>query len=414
MSREADKWKQKFHAEPDRGWLNDPNGLCFYRDGYHVFFQYSPDDCFGGGERGWGHFAGKSVDDLRYCGMPIRPDSPWDKDGAWSGSAVVHDGRLYLFYTGNVVNNGIRSSNQILVTSDNGYDMGPKTPVLTKADLPGDITYDVRDPKVWYDGRWHMVLGARDTGDHGKVLLYEADDPYKWNYVRSYTRDGFGYMWECPDITVIGDHRFLITCPQGLEHEMYRYQNVYSCGYFRFEGGELGGFEELDHGFDFYAPQTFRSPEGDTVLIGWMGMSDNPFGNPTTSYGRQNCLTVPRILTVDGKGNILQEPVADPRNIIQFTEISDSFTINISDVLIRYEGGELILDLTCNDIGRGRDIRRARTGRIDSLKILIDSSSLEIFINGGRTVMTSRFYPEDDNVNISCDGISMEVNGIGR
>ena len=70
-----------------------------------------------------------------------------------------------------------------------------------------------------------------------------------------------------------------------------------------------------------------------------------------------------------------------------------------------FGGGELVLDLTRNDIGRGRDVRRAKTGKVSSLKIVLDSSSIEIFINGGRTVMTSRFYPDSDNVIISCEGI---------
>ena len=33
--------RQKYHLEPDRGLLNDPNGLVFYKDMYHVFFQWN-------------------------------------------------------------------------------------------------------------------------------------------------------------------------------------------------------------------------------------------------------------------------------------------------------------------------------------------------------------------------------------
>ena len=405
MISATDNWKQRFHPEPDEGWLNDPNGLCFYKGLYHVFFQYSPSDCFGGGERGWGHFAGESLFDLRFCGMPVRPDSEQDRDGCWSGSAVVFNDTLYVFYTGNVDDNGIRSSNQILTTSTDGFVFGAKKTILSAPDYPSDITFDVRDPKVWYDGIWHMVLGARDKDDHGKVLYYEADDPYEWHFVREYYRPGYGYMWECPDMISIGGHKFLMTCPQGLAHERYRFQNIYSCGYFRLLGEEPGDLEELDHGFDLYAPQTFTSPEGDVILIGWMGMSDNPFDNPTTGFGRQNCLTIPRRLSVDEDGYILQEPFTEEENIIEFTDISDSFTILISDARLSFSEGEFILDLTRNDVGRGRDIRRAKVDKVLSLKIVCDSSSLEIFINDGRIVMTSRFYPDSSNVNISCNGI---------
>ena len=43
------------HLMPPVGWLNDPNGLCWYKGRYHVFFQYAPFDVEGG-LKFWGHY----------------------------------------------------------------------------------------------------------------------------------------------------------------------------------------------------------------------------------------------------------------------------------------------------------------------------------------------------------------------
>ena len=34
----------KFHVFGPKGWINDPNGLIFYKGQYHVFYQFYPKD----------------------------------------------------------------------------------------------------------------------------------------------------------------------------------------------------------------------------------------------------------------------------------------------------------------------------------------------------------------------------------
>lgn len=87
----------KYHFEPKRGWLNDPNGLIYYKGRYHAFFQHNPHapkwDTIH-----WGHAVS---DDLLYWEeLPIAlyPDMPYENGGGcFSGSAIEKDGRLYLF-----------------------------------------------------------------------------------------------------------------------------------------------------------------------------------------------------------------------------------------------------------------------------------------------------------------------------
>lgn len=90
-------YRQELHLEPPQGWMNDPNGLSYFDNKYHVYFQYSPFDAEGSGDRGWGHFESTNLVNWTYTGMVIRPDMPADKDGAYSGSAIVCGDSLEIF-----------------------------------------------------------------------------------------------------------------------------------------------------------------------------------------------------------------------------------------------------------------------------------------------------------------------------
>ena len=164
-----------------------------------------------------------------------------------------------------------------------------------------------------------MILGGRQKGDKGAVLFYKSEDLKNWTFDRDLTTENtFGYMWECPDFFALGDQEVLSVSPQGLTREEYRFQNIYQSGYFilKDDKPEEKDFREWDHGFDFYAPQTFQDGKGRRILIGWMGMpdADEEYVNKTIEEGWQHCLTVPRDLKLkDGK--ILQYPVKELENL---------------------------------------------------------------------------------------------------
>ncbi|MBR1797269.1 MAG: sucrose-6-phosphate hydrolase [Clostridiales bacterium] len=419
-------WKQKLHIEPLNGWLNDPNGLCYYSGKFHVYFQYSPDSAEGSGRKCWGHMESTDMLTWEYTGIVMEPDIPEDRSGVYSGCAVVDDGKLHIFYTGNVklpgdydyINEG-REANQIHVVTDDARTLTGKKIILKNADYPDCCSCHVRDPKVWKeDGIWKMVLGARTKDSKGLVLYYEGTDPDSFSFVKTYQVPDFGYMWECPDLFDVDGQRFLGLSPQGLPHEELKNQNVYSSGYFRLNEDRLEEFNEFDHGFDFYAPQTFVAPDGRRILIGWMGIGDIPYSNPTTELGWQHCLTLPRQLSLNDDGALCQNPIDELVNLRasrKLVKAGDSIELEaLSEIIIRssefkeadFGGFRLIVeDGICSLVfdedkgwGFGRDIRRAKTGDIKDIRILLDTSSVEIYINGGRVVMSSRFYPDSDIV----------------
>lgn len=434
-------WRQRLHLEPPSGWLNDPNGLSFFNNEYHVYFQYAPDSACGAGGKCWGHWSGKDLLHWVYTGAVMRPDTPDDRSGVYSGCGFVRDGLLYLFYTGNVKEEGQhdyitsgRGANVILVTTKDGVHMSEKRTLLRNSDYPEYCSCHVRDPKVWEEnGSFHMVLGARTLDDKGCVLFYTSEDLLSWRFEKAESVPDFGYMWECPDLIRLGESRFLSVSPQGLTHEEYRHQNVYSSGYFTYEGGELKDFEEWDYGFDFYAPQTFTVPDGRTLLIGWMGIGDIPYTNPTAELGWQHCLTIPRELTVGESGQIIQRPFREIKNLknepVTFkdgeavrTELpfyleasaAEGFRLTFEDMLeLSFEGGIFTLQFTNDKVGCGRDVRRVKLEQLSQLEIVADTSSLEIYLNGGEKVMSSRFYPSENEVTLIPEGIDGSIYPLG-
>ncbi|MCD8356078.1 MAG: glycoside hydrolase family 32 protein [Clostridia bacterium] len=449
---DADPRRLRFHLMPPVGWMNDPNGLCWYKGNYHVFYQYGPFDP-NGGVKFWGHWT--SPDMLHWKQQPVFlcPDQTWDIHGVYSGSALVEDDALYLYYTGNVkhlgegfdyINTG-RGHNLALAISADGIHVDKNQLLMENKDYPDGLTCHVRDPKVWkLDGKYYMLLGARTKEDRGEILVYESEDKLNWKHINTITTpEIFGYMWECPDLFCVDGQYIVSMSPQGVTRQGNKYQNIYSCGYFPLYGDfrgayTLGEYTESDIGFDYYAPQTFEAPDGRRIAIGWMGMPDADYTNPTAAEnGWQHGMSVPRELHWNGRcltANPVSELDALHCNHRTFSvdgtavkcELKKGADIRISnhgkqlrvmfgnDAELSYAAGLLTLSLS-ESSGYGRDSRVAEIENLTELRILADTSSLEIFINHGEQVMTTRFYPtKADRVTIegTCQAEIYDMNAM--
>lgn len=434
---EADPHRQQFHLQPPVGWLNDPNGLCVYGGQYHAFFQYGPFDVTGGVKH-WGHAVSKDL--LHWEPLPVMlyPDEPFDCHGVYSGSALIEGTEMYLYYTGNVKHPGDfdyikqgRGHNVCLAVSHDGKTVASKQCLLYNKDYPAGLTCHVRDPKVFaYEGKYYMVLGARTLEDKGEVLVLESTDKLHWNHINTLTTpEPFGYMWECPDLFCLDGQWYLAVSPQGIQC-----QNIYGCGYFAVYGDwrahcTLGEFHEADFGFDYYAPQSFVDENGRRIQIGWMGMPDADYGNaPTVAHGWQHCFTVPRLLTKGENGTLLQTPVPEldaRRSAAALTlrngeeaSLSPCFDLTAAPAgdfaLTVAHGVELVYteqDSTCvlqfTDPAQasGRTQRRTKlSAPCRSVRVVGDRSSLEIFLNDGAAVFSTRYYPAAGDVAVKISG----------
>ena len=78
-------WRPQYHFTPPHNFMNDPNGMVFYKGEYHLFYQYNPEGNVWG-HMSWGHAIG--TDMVHWRNLPVAiPEDP--QYMAYSGSAVV-------------------------------------------------------------------------------------------------------------------------------------------------------------------------------------------------------------------------------------------------------------------------------------------------------------------------------------
>lgn len=431
---QQDPWRLTYHLMPPVGWLNDPNGLCQHNGVYHIYYQYSPDDVEGKTKL-WGHYTTKDMIHFMECEPVLYEDTRFDANGVYSGSAFLKEDTIHYFYTGNYKLEGKydyihegREQNTMYVTSTDGMQMSAKTRLMANSDYPSDMSCHVRDPKVFeYRGTYYMVQGARDQTSKGCALLFQSKNLQDWKYAfRIETKEAFGYMWECPDIIQLQGLWFLIVCPQGVAQDGDKYANMYQTGYFPiaidFETKTyvLGEFYELDRGFDLYAPQSFVDEKGRRIMIPWMGLPDAKYSNPTQARGWQHALGMPRELRVHN-GRLLQSPLHEMKclrqaslkveaakwNALHIEDLTFEMRINMNvqsnvnlclrnDACICYHAKTGVFRLHMAESGYGRTTRSMPLTHLRNLTIFSDTSSLEIFLNDGQEVFTTRIYSEDD------------------
>ena len=427
-----------FHITGEQGWINDPNGLIYYNGQYHAFFQYHPYDTKWGPMH-WGHVVSDDLTNWEYLPVALTPGDDGDKNGCFSGSAIVHDGKLWLLYTGFTENQGGDSIRQLqcLAESEDGITFKKHGIVIGEDDLPeGYAPADFRDPKVWrHDGYFWCVVAAKRIDGRGRILLYKSDDLFKWEFVGDlFGKDSLGIMIECPDYNE--ELGYLMFCEQFQPSENGVHLNVHTC---RYAIGKIdystGRFIEasrgiVDYGFDMYAPQTFT---GKPITIGWLNMWDRNV--PSEKYGFAGMLTVPRKVSVKD-GRLYQEPVVNCSEVYN-TAVNEKLVDNVKrgvitikvtsleslDIKLR-SNGENFTGLTLNNgewvfdrsksgeaiVGVEKDadslngIRRMPcSGKQEiTLTIVMDDFSVEIFEDGRS--LTSTIYPPDD-----ADGLELTV-----
>lgn len=230
----------------------------------------------------WGHAITKDFVNFEHLPIALYPSKDFDRNGCFSGSAIEIDGQLYLYYTAikyakenpsNVHNqysdDDLRASQALVVSSDGIHFDNVKNkkqiiPMIQEAYL-GDYRH-TRDPKIWkkQDGKYAMVIGSKVAYENdycGKALFYESEDGIHFEYKNSYQEPTIGNMWECPDVFKINDQFFMIFSPENTDqppkpNSNARYMPI------DFDEDTLtikahGDWPYLDHGLDFYAPQTF-------------------------------------------------------------------------------------------------------------------------------------------------------------
>lgn len=417
-----------FHIAPPSGLLNDPNGLCYFQGQHHIFYQCCPTEP-AHGLKYWRHVATRDFVSFTDYGLALRPDSDWDLEGAYSGSAFDDDGELLLFYTGNRYRSGQRDPSQLVASLGSRFSCKSKTQII-----PFDkarYTQHFRDPFAWKEGdKCFILLGAQRVSDgKGALAFYASSSPLSgWEWLGEITTafKGHPYMCECPGYRKVGNEFLLYFCAQELKEQSVSSNPshaVYSVSSSPLDALGLKwrskSFEEFDFGFDFYAPQVYCDGGGRALLLGWAGTPEGEY--PFDAQARwSQMLTLPRELKVQG-ARILQKPISELKAlreeplVIEGNEVSlprssfcllfdaeEEFSLTFSNktgsaLVFTASKTHYTLDLSKEGAGRsfcGKPYREAlRTkAKRQSVELYYDKSILEIFLDSGAVVFTSRVF----------------------
>ena len=428
--------KDRIHLKAPGNWINDPNGFIYYKGQYHLFYQYFP-YAPQWGTMHWGHAVSSDLTEWEHKGVALFPTRYEDQNGCFSGSAVEHEGKMYLYYTGIHYDETDRENihkcpgdkyqaTQMMITSPDGFSFdnfsGKKViiPAFMEGEK-GDRTH-TRDPKVWRGkDAWYMVLGTTDQEKQGKILFYKSQDLENWIFVNQAGKEERGWMWECPDLFEVQGQTILMLSPMGILQEENKEANHAVCMVVEFQEKDCSvGFPDtyqfLDYGLDLYASQSTLDEEGHRVVTGWIRM-------PEAVDGKwRGMFCIPRVAEVK-KGHIYFHP--HPNIEKRFTkkitspaqahEAGYRLTLELKEGESLDIGGYLISrrnNCICTD--RTRVFREHRGWRQtavspevkegDLLEIYVDKNLIEVFINRGEYVISSTVYDLGNKITADKEG----------
>lgn len=444
-----DPHRPQYHFQPPAHWMNDPNGLIQWRGRMHMFYQYNPHGAYHGTIH-WGHAV--SDDLVHWEDLPVAlaptPDGH-DAEGCWSGCAVDNAGTPTLLYT------GVHPQVVCLATGSDDLTQWTKpgfNPVITgpPPELQDASGGHFRDPFVWRSSvasRWNMLMGCKAEGEGGRVLLYHSDNLVHWEYAGpllvgdvTQTKPFWtGTMWECPNLLDFGRRQALLISAQATPNDfLYPF---YVSGRFTDSGFEVEMQDILVHGGPvdyFYAPQVTRLDDQRYVLWAWLreGRSDQA----CIEAGWAGAMSLPLIVSMEADGRLCAEPAPELQQLRRdHQHWSDLNLADGADMLLAGAGGDsleiiatfadltdgefgLILraspdgqeytrvmvqpaeqrvvikrDLSSLDTTLDRDLCTAPVPSTSdqrvTLRVFLDRSIVEVFVNGGQSSVVSRIYP---------------------
>jgi fructan beta-fructosidase len=457
--------RPQIHFSPEAHWMNDPNGMVYYKGIYHLFYQYYPNGTKWGPMH-WGHATSKDLVHWQHQPIALYPDS---LGYIFSGSAVVDvnntsgfgkNGKtpLVAIFThhdpkGEKAGSNTFQNQSIAYSLDEGktWTKYANNPVLKNPGIK-----DFRDPKVsWNEAakRWIMTLA---TLDH--ITFYSSPNLKEWTKESEFGKEfgAHGGVWECPDLFPLnynGKRVWILIVnlnpggPNGGSATQY-FTGV-------FDGHTFTPYQTdtrwIDYGPDEYAGITYSNTGDRKIFLGWMSNWQYADRVPTEKW--RSAMTVPRDLglekigekylvtsrpssevnVLNSKGTVLQNIAATNLNLSKKTgklygparlsiaaDKLESFTITLSNdagekVLIGYDktSNNYYIDRTnSGNVSFEKGFAARHTAPRFSTKpqmdmtLIIDNASVELFSDNGLSVMTAIYFPNSllSNINFSSSG----------
>lgn len=452
----TEPYRPQYHFTPEEKWMNDPNGLVYHKGVYHLFYQYYPEDIVWGPMH-WGHAVSKDMLHWEHKPIALYPDEHGyifsgsavvDVDNT-SGFGTPDTPALVAIFTyhdmeGEQAGRTNYQTQGIAYSLDNGdsWTKYEGNPVIGNEGIK-----DFRDPKVFWNEKenlWTMLLVA---GDH--LQIWNSPNLKEWEQVSEFGKNqgAHGGVWECPDLfplQVDGTDEvkwvLLISINPGAPNGGSGTQ--YFVG--DFDGKTFTSDQKenkwVDLGRDNYAGVTYNNtPNNERIFIGWMSNWDYARDTPTEKW--RSAMTVPRTLSlrnINGHYQLLNYPLAKFDTLLDTTATAQDIVLapkeiqsvklkgnNQSEIRFTTTARDFVLSLkndqkdslaiTMDGKNNMLNVDRRTSGQTDfqdnfapgvqempidnlpdgalEIRILLDASSIELFVNQGQYVMTNQVFP---------------------
>ena len=445
-------YRANYHFTVPDKWKNDPQRPIYLDGKYHYYYLYNRDYPNGNGTE-WRHASSTDLVHWEDEGVAI-PKYTNPNGDPWSGSVVVDDKNTAGFGKGALVAivtqpsaDGGKQEQYLWYSTNKG-----KTFKSYRDDpiLPNPGTANFRDPKVIWDRQAHKWVMVMAEGT--KIGFYESHNLKDWHYTSGFFTENIGIV-ECPDLYLMraNDGTFKWVLGASANGKSIGKPNTYAYWTGNFNGMEFVPDHHepqwLDYGFDWYGAVTFEEGKDSDnynvrYALAWMNNWDYPHNTPTLKEGFNGTDSIVRQIKLKQEGNRTYRLVSQPIEALnQLTSSTDSFkqiTVNGSATLhVTGDTYQLDTDISWSEIknvglrlrestnktrhvdigifaeGQYSYVNRAFTGQPDTsnrylesrapfdvtkknvhLKILIDKTSIEVFIDDGLIVFSNEIFPE--------------------
>lgn len=451
--------RPEYHFSAPDNWKNDPQRPIYVNGEYLYYYLYNADYIAGRGGTAWRLATTRDHVTFKDRGIAIPKFTNRDGD-VWSGSAVVDTRGTAGYGKGAVIAivtqapEG-RQAQYLWYSKDGGrsFKPGGLDPVL-----PNPGTWDFRDPKVIWDHQrrqWVMV-----NAEGRRLAFYTSPNLKNWTYVSDFERGDIGTL-ECPDLFAMtaddGTSHWLFGV--GANGKGRGLPATYAYWVGAFDGTRFTTSQDepqwLDWGYDFYGAVTYahhdkRGKEDPTLrhALGWANFWDYPHNAPTVFSDGYNGddMIVRDIRLKQGSGDyyLASTPTAALSGYVTKTHrLGDIALDGAKELSVKAKTYEITCELQWREgvqPNAGIEVRRAAevgrhvavgvyvpapyayvnrrptfhpgpdesktpfdtSSRSVKLRILVDNTSVELFVNDGRHVHSNRVfhYPSDTGLRL--------------
>ena len=429
----ARDYRPRIHFTPEKGWINDPNGLIFDGRQYHLFAQHYPHDTKWGPMH-WLHAVSDDMVRWQHLPMALEPD---DLGMIFSGSAAMHNGQIALMYT----SHGQCEQQSVAFTQDGVH----FTPYAGNPVIANHGEKDYRDPKLFWNEKKGMYGVSVAAGDH--VEFFASKDLVNWEKTGEFSdQANVPGIHECPDLVEMD-------LPGGGKQWMMVASMIHNGNRTQYVLGDFDGdrfvlnqpfpqIEYMDKGWDNYAPVSFWGTQEPT-FIGWashwlyadrlpqndfcgmMTLPRNAFLVDTPIGVRMGFAPVKQVQAafgemqaVDGAAALTGETFrirvkgAGPFEAVLSNDIGEELKICRTEtefIVDRRKSGECgaAHEILGDEFGVSREaILLAEDG---TAEIYFDVSVCEVFADGGVFTATNLAFPTQPYTRLTVTGAAAEI-----